>query len=158
MNGDQLDTSLTVALVCNGRKYFILYVCLIKYHTFFLAEHNWDTKCKDVFSTFNMKITNVNKSLFFSFQCSIYYLICQIFFCKSLLQNIDSHVPALIIIINKKVYQNPITLAHQISIFSFNFSHNIFPQLKSSVLEILFQLSANNHATISVELYMKNSF
>ena len=91
------------------------------------------------------------KSLFFPFQCSIYYLICQIFFCKSLLQNIDSHVPALIKK-KKKVNQNPITLAHQISIFSFNFSDNIFPQLKSSVLEIHFQLSANNHATISVEL------
>jgi hypothetical protein len=41
-------------LVCNGRKYFILYARLIKYYIFFLAKHNWDTKCEDVFSTFNM--------------------------------------------------------------------------------------------------------
>ena len=40
VNGDQLDTSLTVALVCNGRKYFILYVRLIKYYTFFLNVFN----------------------------------------------------------------------------------------------------------------------
>lgn len=40
VNGDQLDTSLMVALVCNDRKYFILYARLIKYYIFFLAKHN----------------------------------------------------------------------------------------------------------------------